>query len=321
MGRHLAAAARSLDLAFEIADTREAWRGPALLQRVSFHLGGHRPLALERFSRRVVQQCRATRPTALLTTGVAPLHARAVRAIRALGIRCINYLTDDPWNRANGASFFWSALRAYDCVCSPRRSNISDLTAHGCSDVRYVPFGYNPEVHFPAPPLSEDERARFGCDVAFVGGADDDRIALIEPLLCSELTVKLYGAYWERNRNTRPYHRGHVHEAEFRAAVSGAKVNLCMGRAANRDGHAMRSFELPAIRACLLVEDTREHREIFGEDDTCVSYYENREHLVTQARALCADPARRERLAAAAHARICDGSNTYAARLRGMLQR
>jgi spore maturation protein CgeB len=111
-----------------------------------------------------------------------------------------------------------------------------------------------------------------------------------------------------------------VLDSELRAAVGGAKVNLCMGRAANRDGHAMRSFELPAMRACLLVEDTAEHREIFGADDVCVSYYANRDDLVVKARALCSDSTRRERLAAAAHAKICDGSNTYAARLRAMLR-
>lgn len=319
MGAHYAAAARSCKMAFATADTRDAWVGPALLQRLSHHFAGKRPTALERFSRRVVRLCQATKPTVMLTTGIAPLHGRAIRAIRARGVRCINYLTDDPWNRANGAHFFWSALRAYDTIYSPRKANLADLRAHGCPDVRYLPFGYNPEIHFPIE-LTQDERERYKCDVAFVGAADADRIALIQPLLCSDLWIKLYGSFWDRHRYTRPYHRGVVFDREFRAAVGGAKLNLCMGRAANRDGHAMRSYELPAMHACLLVEDTEEHREMFGADDVCVSYYTNPTDLVVRAKALSADPERRERLAAAAHAKICDGSNTYAARLRTMVR-
>jgi spore maturation protein CgeB len=319
MGAHWASAARSSGIPLTAADAREAWVGPELLQRLSHHFAGKYPTALEHFSRRVVRQVRAAKPDVLLTTGTAPLHARALRAIRAAGVRCINYSTDDPWNPLHSAHFFWDAMRAYDTIYSPRKVNLPDFRAHGCSDVHFLAFAYNPEIHFPIDRLTDDERERTQCDVAFIGRADADRIALIQPLLCSELRIRLYGSDWDRNKITRPYYRGFVMERELRVAVAGAKVQVCMGRAANRDGHAMRSFELPAMGACLLVEDTAEHREIFGADDACVAYYSSPTHLVTQARALCKDPERRERLAAAALARIADGSNTYAARLRTML--
>jgi hypothetical protein len=129
MGGHFVAAARSCGIALESADTREAWAGPALLRRLSYHFAGRRPTALDRFSQRVVSQCLAVKPTVLLATGIAPLNARALRAIRAGGVRCVNYLTDDPWNRANGAHFFWDALRAYDTIYSPRTANMPDLRA------------------------------------------------------------------------------------------------------------------------------------------------------------------------------------------------
>jgi hypothetical protein len=319
LGAHLAAAAVSCGVAFDSLDTRDAWAGPALLRRLSYHLAGKRPSALGAFSARVVAVCRASKPSVVLTTGISPLTARALLSIRAMGARCINYLTDDPWNPANGARFFWSALPAYDTVFTPRTANMSDLRAHGCADVRYLPFGYSPTVHFPAGELSESERQRFSCDVAFVGAADDDRVALVQPLLRSELHTRLYGSYWGRHASTRQHDRGVVFERELRAAVAGGKVNLCMGRAANRDGHAMRTFELPAMGACLLVEDTPEHRTIFGADDECVRYYRDPNELVARARELCGDPEQRGRLATAVQRRICDGSHTYAARLQAML--
>jgi spore maturation protein CgeB len=174
-------------------------------------------------------------------------------------------------------------------------------------------------IHFPIDALTPEESARYGCDVAVIGAADADRVALVQPLLWSELRTHLYGALWDRYASTRRHHHGIVFDRALRAAVAGAKVHICIGRAANRDGHAMRSFELPAMGACLRVEDTSEHREIFGDDDVCVSYYQDLEDLVVQARPLCADATRRARLAAAAHATICDGTNTYAARLSTML--
>lgn len=317
VGAHLLAAARSSGVECAVADTREAWAGPAWLRRFCHHALGRRPGALGAFSGHVLDECRRAPPSALLSTGVSPLHARALRSIRALGVRCVNFLTDDPWNPANGARFFWAALREYDCVYSPRTSNLADLRAYGCRDVRYLPFAYSPELHFPAEPGAE--RARYACDVAFIGAADDDRVRLLAPLLSSELHIRLYGSYWSRRSSTRPFDCGIVLGRDLRAAVAGAKVQVCMGRAANRDGHAMRSFELPAMRACMIVEDTAEHRALFGEDDECVQYFCGSTDLLSRLRELCADDARRERLATAAWQRITSGEHTYAARLRALL--
>jgi len=78
----------------------------------------------------------------------------------------------------------------------------------------------------------------------------------------------------------------------------------------------MRSYEVPAMRGCLLTEDTPEHREILG--DTVYYFRDNRE-LVENARALLADDVLRARLSQAAYARITDGGNTYRDRLEKMM--
>jgi spore maturation protein CgeB len=318
LGVHMRHAAEELGLALMVLDTRGAWASPVWLQRLSYHLAGRRPSTLGRFSREVLEACSSWRPTVLLSTGIAPPEASALRAIRALGVRCLNFLSDDPWNPANRSAYFWDALREYDVVHSPRTANLEELRRHGCRDVRYLPFGYDPALHFPERELSEADVRRYGCDVAFVGGADRDRVELLAPLLASGLRCRLYGNYWSRFAETRAFDGGVVLEREMRAAVAGAKLSLCMGRAANRDGHAMRTFELPAMAACMLVEDTAEHRELFGDEDVCVSYYESGEQLAERALRLCADGDRRARLASAARERIA-GAHTYAARLKRLL--
>ncbi|HEX2676321.1 MAG TPA: DUF3880 domain-containing protein, partial [Polyangiales bacterium] len=181
VGAAFLSAARSAAIDATLADSTAAWAGGKLRQRLSFRLLGKRPTALGTFSRRVVELCREVRPSVLLSTGVAPVTHDALRAIGKLGVRRINYLTDDPWNPATGARYFWKSLREYDTIYSPRHANMNDLRAHGCGDVRFMPWAYNPELHFPETAQNDAERARYACDVAFVGGGDAGRVELVRP--------------------------------------------------------------------------------------------------------------------------------------------
>ncbi len=308
---------QALGLRSSLVDTAAALRGPKTLARISWHLMGRRPLRLRGYSRSLVETCRRLRPRWLLTVGVAPVSAAALKAIGALGIERINYLTDDPFNPVHRGRWFLKAALEYDTVVSPRRANMQDLRDLGCRTVRYVPFAYDPR-HC----VSAGDPARHSApssDIIFVGGGDRDRLPFMTALLDAGFDLALYGGYWDRFPGTRRAYRGNVPPAEVCAATQAAKVAVCMVRRANRDGHVMRSFEIPAIGACMLVEDTAEHREIFGPDGERVVYFSNVGELVSRARGLLADDAERARLTAAVHRHIADGRNTYADRLRTIL--
>lgn len=319
IGAHLLAGAEEAGVDATLIDMRQSWSKNQLLNRISHRLLRKRPPYLRAYSQQVVAACEQLRPDVLITTGIAPVSNEALEEIGRMGIPRVNYLTDDPWNRANGAGFFWRSLAQYDAVFTPRRSNLDDLRRHGCRNVEYMCFAYNPEQHFSEPFASEEERRRFACEVAFVGGADETRRTLVAELLRAGVAMKLYGGYWDRFPETRPHYGGIVFGRDLRLAVAGGLVNLCMGRAANRDGHAMRSFELPAMGACLIVEDTREHRELYGAEGTCVYYYNGAEDIVRHVHSLRQDPAQALRCARAVQARIRTETNTYSARLRAML--
>jgi hypothetical protein len=79
-------------------------------------------------------------------------------------------------------------------------------------------------------------------------------------------SVKVAGGYWEKYPALRTHALGLKPPEIIHALTAAAKVNLCLVRRANRDGHVMRSFEIAAIGGCMLVEDTEEHRAIFGGD-------------------------------------------------------
>jgi spore maturation protein CgeB len=92
-------------------------------------------------------------------------------------------------------------------------------------------------------------------------------------------------------------------------------------RRANRDEHVMRTFELPAMGACMLTEDTTDHREIFGEDGEAVSYFHTPDEMVDKLRWLLTHDDERRRLADAARRVITRGHHTYRDRLEAMLER
>ena len=320
VGGHLLAGAKSLGLDADVADVRAA-DGGRILQSLSRRLWDRRAPRMCAFERSVLHDCERRAPKCLLATGPVPLGRATLDAIGRLGVRRLNYLTDDPWNPQHRSQWFAHALPAYDVVFSPRRSNLADLTAAGCREVHYLPFGYSPEEHRPQGSFDPARLRELDCDVLFVGGADPDRVRLIAPLIRAGLRVALYGAYWERYRQTRAATRGHGDTAVLRQATAAARLTLILVRRANRDGHVMRTFEAAACRACLLVEDTPEHRDLFGDEGECVAYFGGVSRLLAQARALLPDAALRERLAAAVYRRIVvDGRHTYTDRLARMLE-
>ncbi len=319
IGAHLANAAAALGISVRHLDLTAAWASNVWINRFHWHLSGRRPVHLGRFSRFVLETCRSYKPTVILATGIAPINVMTLQEIRGLDIPTCNYLTDDPFNPAHRAPWFLSALPNYDCIFSPRRANIPDLQAFGCRNVSYMPFAYAPEVHYPECLEGRTEAGTDWPDVFFAGHADVDRIPYMTALIRARFHLALYGGGWDRYRATRRIALGCADPRTARRAAATSKVSMCLVRRANRDGHSMRSYELPAMRACMAVEDTPEHREMFGPPGESALFFQTPEELVALVRRLEGDDAARSRLAEACHARISNGANTYRDRLIAML--
>lgn len=319
VGAHLLNAAHALELSAELCDSQHAYAAAWPVTKFNWHLRGHRPARLREFSRSVLERCQVLKPHALLTTGISPLADWALAEIGKLGIGRLNYLTDDPWNPAHRTTWFMQALPLYDHVFSPRRANIPDLQELGCRAVSWLPFAYAPELHYPESATDEREKELYAADVVFAGGADANRMDHLAALIREGFSVALYGGYWNRFPATRLVWRGHADPLTLRKAIGTAKVALCLVRRANRDGHSMRTFEVPAIGACMLVEDTLEHREIFGQEGNAAIYFGSLSEMIEKVRWLLGNDAERERLARAVHQLIAGGNHTYQERLASML--
>jgi spore maturation protein CgeB len=319
IGAHLLRAANKIGLQVKIIDTNLAFKAPWPIKKYNWWLRGHHPTNLRKFSQKAIETCQEFKPKWLLSTGLAPLDRFALEEIGSLQIKRLNYLTDDPFNPKHATSWFFQTLPLYDHVFSPRSSNIEDLREFGCNKVSYLPFAYDPQIHFPDPPSKREDYYQFSSDVFFAGNADNDRIPFFDALLKAGFKIALYGYYWNRFVATSPYAKGYADPHTFRKAIGGAKVAICLVRRANRDGHVMRTFELPATSACLLTENTNEHREIFGVEGDAVLYFRTISEMMKKLKWLLENEAERHRLARAAHDLIVKGNNTYKDRLLVML--
>jgi spore maturation protein CgeB len=313
VGLSLHEAAASLGIASNLMDSSQAFAGPKLLRALNWRLLGRRPVRIKKFSQLVVDACQRLRPDVLIATGVAPLSSKALRELAGLGVKRINFQTDDPWNPAHRAHWYLDALAEYDHIFTPRTATLPQLQAVATGRVAYVPFGYDPRLFYPE--IDANALANVAaCDVLLVGGADTDRIEIVEKLSATGLRVALYGGYWDRYEFARPFYRGMASPAVLRAAHARAKVAIGMVRRANRDGNSMRTFELAAMGACCLMEATQDHLDLFGSEGESVLYFSSTESLVKKCKLLCADDELRARLRCSVRARIEVG-HTYRDRL------
>ncbi len=320
VGESFLKAAISLKIEPVFINFRLAYSKSQLINQIYWHLLHKRHPKIKKFSQHVLQTCYEIRPQVILSTGIAPITKRVLENIGQMGVVCCSFLTDDPWSSTHYARWFFTALPFYDVIFTPRRANMADLKKIGCKNVVYLPFGFDPDLFYPEEAVNAEEKSQFSSDILFAGGADQDRVNYISALINAGFRVGLYGSYWERYPQTRNFTKGQADVRTLRLATGNTKIALCLVRRANRDGNSMRTFEVPAVGACMLAEETQEHREIFGEEGQAVVYFRTIEEMLKKTTWLLAHEQERQKLAQNVHWLICQGGHTYKDRLQTILK-
>lgn len=313
VGAHFVRGAQTLGLEVTLVDVNRAYANSAWVRRWDWHIRQRRPTYLEQFGKIVLQASRLFQPDLVLVIGIAPVNKLTVQSLLADGIKCINFVTDDPWSVNHRAEWYLETLPFYTTIFTPRQSNVQDFTDLNCKSVSYLPFAYDPTLHSPVMGQSLNMNSY---DVLYVGGGDKDRLPFAHALINAELQVALVGSYWNKYPSTQPYALGIVSGEQASALTYCAKVNICLVRRANRDGHVMRSFEIPACNGGMVVEDTAEHRAIFGPEYESVLYFDSPQTMLEKVRWLLHHPRERETLKSTLYQRITIGNHTYSDRLK-----
>lgn len=171
---------------------------------------------------------------------------------------------------------YWRQIARYhDAIFTIQRGRLHDeLHAAGARSVCYLPCAANPSVHRPLS-LSEEEMARWGADVSFVGAGYRNRQNLFARLRLPNL--KIWGNDWPSDCAASRYlqENGRRVTAEETANIYNAtKINLNLHSSTrysgvNPEGDFVnpRTFEIAACGGFQLADARSEMTELFSEDE------------------------------------------------------
>ncbi len=289
--------------------------------RAAYRLLGRRPISAWKLNARLLECAEAYRPDVVLVTKGAYVFPRTLRRLRRLGAKLANYATDDPFNPRVSDGWLHESIPEYDLYACTKRAIVDDVLAAGCPRAAFVMFAYDPGMHFAESAASESELEPFRADVAFVGAADQDRFDYLDALLdIPNLKIALYGSYWQRQpARFRRIARNAVYGRDYRLALTGTKVALGLLRAANRDRHAMRSFEIPACGTFFCAPRTDEHMDILKDGEEA-AFFDSPEDLRAQVVRYLGDEEARQAISAAGARAVLNGPHTYADRVKEIVE-
>ena len=253
-------------------------------------------------------------PQLVLVTGILPLAPEVFRAIHSYGGRIVNYLTDDPWNPIHRRRCFLRNLPRYDHIFSTKEALRKRLEEAGTAGTSWLPFAYDPTLHHPPVRQSTD-----GADVLFVGTGAAERLPWLQALNdLPGLRKRVHGNNWQRIPTPGWERRKAVVAEAYCEALASAKVVLGLLRQANGDLSTDRSYEIGAIGACGLYQDSPEHRALLpGYPEA--GFFKNPAELRERVRAVLNDPNLQNQLRQRGATALRRPENTYAARLGEML--
>ncbi|MBM3601033.1 MAG: glycosyltransferase [Alphaproteobacteria bacterium] len=227
---------------------------------------------VERMNVDLLAAARARRYDHVWLDKVLFLRASTVRDIAATGARTIHFNPDNPFGSRGdpGWRLFMAAIPSYDVHVLPRASNIAEYTRAGARRCLLMPYGYDPETHFPPPAGWRDSDRTI--DVGFVGTPFDRRKEFFLELWRRHgIAVNLRGSHWERVLSTDEYRglnaAGPVYGADYRETIWRTRISIGLVSHGNRDEYTTRSFDIPACAGFLLAERTAGHRSAYREGE------------------------------------------------------
>ena len=198
-------------------------------------------------------------------------------------IKIISYFLDDIKVRTSNSYYYRKSLQLYNFHFTMNKWNVEELKAKGVENVFHFNNAFSTHAHHPVE-VTKEERLEYGCEVAFVGTYEQQRVDHIRYLADNGISVKVWG--WSRSANeTNMEHpkiimmNKHVYDDEYCKVVCSSLINLCFLRKVNRDTQTTRTFEIPAIGGFMLAERTEDHLRLFEEGKEA-AFFSSKEELL-----------------------------------------
>jgi spore maturation protein CgeB len=244
------------------------------------------------------------------------------------GSLLVGYNNDDPFSKSH-AKYQWRhflrGLPEYDLVLAYRHHNLTDFVTAGARRVNLLRSWYVPDRNHPVV-LTRDERARFQCDVVFVGHYEQDgRLQCLEEIVRRGWKLKLYGHDYGWHpalrcspilRELMPVHT--VWGTDYNKALCGARVALCFLSKLNRDTYTRRSFEIPASGTFMLSEYTEDLANLY-EEGVEADFFRSPAQLAEKLSIYLNNENLRRHVADAGRRRVANSGHDIVSRMRQLL--
>ncbi len=252
----------------------------------------------------------------------APLTGRVLTELRKRGIITVLWFVEDYLRFT-----YWREIaQFYDFVFTIQTGECLDLIkAAGAGEVHYLPSACDPAIHRTVE-LSEEERARWGSPISFVGAGYHNRQQTFAAF--AELPFKIWGTEWP---GCRPFDKlvqengRRLSPDEYIKIFNGTDININLHSSSERDGVDPfgdflnpRTFELAACGAFQLVDERALLAENFKPGEEIVTFRDTRD-LMQKISYYSTRPEERKQIAARAKERALR-EHTYAQRLQKMLE-
>ena len=251
---------------------------------------------------------------------VAPETLKTVKELQADCV-IIGYSPDDMSARHNQSPQFLRSLSLNDIYFTTKSYGVAELKALGCKRVIFCGNAYDPFFHKPVT-LDEEDKKKLGGRVGFIGTWEFSRAHSMHCLARAGFHVRIWGVGWERCWLSHPnliIEKKPLWGEKYGKAISSFDINLCFLRKINRDLQTTRSVEIPACGAFMLAERTEEHLSLFEEGKEA-EFFGSTDELIEKVRYYLANPALREKIAAAGRQRCVSSGYDYPSRMRWMLE-
>jgi len=169
------------------------------------------------------------------------------------------------------------SIPLYDLIFTTKTFGIKDLeTTYGVKNARFIPHGYDPEIHRKLP-ISTEDKNTFGCDVSFIGTWSPKKELWLSVLKqkAPGVNLKVWGEQWfkagtEVLKSSIQY-TGVVGDL-YAVAIQCSKINLGIlservAGASSGDLITSRTFHIPGSSGFLLHERNEESVLYFKENE------------------------------------------------------
>ncbi len=240
----------------------------------------------------------------------------------------VQYSNDNPFSEHVKIGIWKKYLKSipfFDFHFAYRLNNIDDYIKHGARQVFLLRSYFIPEEDFPVPMELIPEK--FHCDIVFAGHFEDDgRVQILESICKSGFKLNLFGGGWDKSKISQDspllnlFPIMPVTNDDYRFAICGAKVALCLLSTLNRDSYTRRCFQIPAMKQVLLCQYTDDMANMFIPDKEAI-YFNNSVELIEKLSFLISDVAFRIQIANNGYDKVYNSGHDVNSRMKTFLNK